>query len=156
MTDALERTRAVLARIDIAARAIYESAPELNAGKPIPWEDLTNRHKNSIRKPAQAAVAALDKSAAIAEDVRMRVARALELADLYGNIEGGHHRKWVIDQMVRALCGCPVEQTPMEDGNGHAYVLETLGENDEYRAFVAGYEGDAEPKKYEWELGTPP
>jgi hypothetical protein len=88
------------------------------------------------------------------KDLQMRVARALELADLYGNIDGGHHRKWVIDQMVRTLCGCPVVKISMEDGNGHAYELEALGENEQYCAFVEEYEG--EEGEYEWELGTPP
>jgi hypothetical protein len=87
-------------------------------------------------------------------ELQMRIARALELADMYGNIDGGHHRKWAIDQMVRALCGCPVVKTPMEDGNGHAYELETMEANEQYRAFVEEYEG-AEGE-YEWELGTPP
>ena len=30
---------------------------------------------------------------------------ALDLARLYGPIEGSHHRAWVIDQMVHALTG---------------------------------------------------
>jgi hypothetical protein len=88
-------------------------------------------------------------------ELQMRIARALELADLYGNIDGGHHRKWVIDQMVRTLCGCPVVKTPMlRLDDGEEYELEALGENDQYRAFVEEYEG-AEGE-YEWELGTPP
>jgi hypothetical protein len=33
------------------------------------------------------------------------VGRALELAHRYGQIDGGHHKAWVIDQMVRALTG---------------------------------------------------
>ncbi len=32
-----------------------------------------------------------------------RIDNALMIAGQYGQIEGGHHRQWVIDQMVRAL-----------------------------------------------------
>lgn len=35
---------------------------------------------------------------------------ALDLARLYGPIEGSHHRIWVIDQMVRALTGNAYDQ----------------------------------------------
>jgi hypothetical protein len=88
-------------------------------------------------------------------ELQMRIARALELADLYGDTDGGgHHRKWVIDQMVRTLCGCPVVMTPMLSADGEEYELKSLGENDQYRAFVEEYEG--EEGEYEWELGTPP
>ena len=34
-----------------------------------------------------------------------RIKDALDLAWQYGQIDGSHHRVWVIDQMVRALCG---------------------------------------------------
>ncbi len=29
---------------------------------------------------------------------------ALDIAKKYGDIDGAHHKAWVIDQMVRALC----------------------------------------------------
>lgn len=32
------------------------------------------------------------------------IEKALEIACAYGNIDGAHHKMWVIDQMVRALC----------------------------------------------------
>lgn len=37
--------------------------------------------------------------------LQMRIDAALETANLYGGIDGDHHKMWVIDQMVRALCG---------------------------------------------------
>ena len=33
-----------------------------------------------------------------------KIQAALQVAFDYGQIEGDHHRAWVIDQMVRALC----------------------------------------------------
>jgi hypothetical protein len=35
---------------------------------------------------------------------------AIELAVLYGGIDGEHHKTWVIDQMVRILAGSRYEQ----------------------------------------------
>lgn len=54
-----------------------------------------------------------------------RIKAALDLAWQYGQIDGSHHRVWVIDQMVRALCGSEKEYTkwvseyekPLEDGD---------------------------------------
>ena len=36
---------------------------------------------------------------------RERIVKALELATDYGNIDGAHHKAWVIDQLVRVLAG---------------------------------------------------
>lgn len=38
-------------------------------------------------------------------DFEWYVNRALDVANTWGSIDGGHHKQWVIDQMVRALCG---------------------------------------------------
>lgn len=34
-----------------------------------------------------------------------RIEKALDLAVRYANIDGGHHKMWVIDQIVRVLAG---------------------------------------------------
>ena len=34
-----------------------------------------------------------------------RIETALSFAWQYAQIDGAHHKMWVIDQMVRALCG---------------------------------------------------
>lgn len=38
------------------------------------------------------------------KNLEERINKALEIAWRYGQIDGGHHKMWVIDQMVRALC----------------------------------------------------
>lgn len=62
-----------------------------------------------------------------------RIRQALKIAMEYGPIDGGHHKAWVIDQMVRALTG------------------------DRYEEFVreakAGVDG---PETYSWEEGITP
>lgn len=59
---------------------------------------------------------------------------ALNLAFQFGNIDGGHHKMWVIDQMVRALTG------------------------DDYEAWLERYqENEEDPDDpYEWNVGIAP
>lgn len=57
------------------------------------------------------------------------VALALQVAFSHGGTDGGHHKQWVIDQMVRALCG------------------------DRYKKWVSMFEESAES---EWDKGIAP
>jgi hypothetical protein len=59
--------------------------------------------------------------------------KALEIARDYAGYDGGHHKTWVIDQMVRALTG------------------------DLYEAWVKCWEaGEDGPHTYEWDEGIAP
>lgn len=61
-----------------------------------------------------------------------RVNDALDLIARYGGCDGGHHKQWVLDQIVRVLAR-------------------------DYRAWVAEYEaGEDGPGTYEWDTGCPP
>jgi hypothetical protein len=75
-----------------------------------------------------------------------RIAKALEFASEYGTIDGAHHKMWVIDQMVRALTGCPVVVKTANWPEG-SYTYEAQGESPEYAAFI-GDEG--------WDEGIAP
>jgi hypothetical protein len=62
-----------------------------------------------------------------------RVATALDIAFQFGSIDGGHHKMWVIDQMVRQLTG-----------KG-------------YKSWVATVkDGIHGPDTYSWDEGIPP
>lgn len=62
-----------------------------------------------------------------------RIARALDIAGECGQIDGAHHKAWVIDQMVAALTG------------------------DEYFEWVKAYkEGEDGPETYAWDEGIAP
>jgi hypothetical protein len=62
-----------------------------------------------------------------------KIAAALEIITLYGGIDGGHHKQWVLDQAVRALTG-----------DGYAeWVREQR-------------DGEDGPDTYEWDEGIPP
>lgn len=64
----------------------------------------------------------------------IRSKAAIELAVKYGGIDGGHHKAWVIDQMVRILAG------PKR-----------------YEQIVAEAKaGEDGPETYSWDEGTPP
>lgn len=59
--------------------------------------------------------------------------KALEVLVRYGQIDGAHHKTWVIDQAVRALIGNYYDK----------FVTE----------FCSGEDG---PNTYEWDEGIPP
>jgi hypothetical protein len=65
-----------------------------------------------------------------------RIEKALDIATQYGGIDGGHHKTWIIDQMVRALTGENYEQ----------WVKDYQGKYDE----------ELELYEYEWECGIAP
>lgn len=63
----------------------------------------------------------------------------------WGQIDGGHHKMWVIDQMVRALCGCP------------ELAENEFGVNEEYCEFVRKYKEGGEGRRYySWDIGIAP
>ena len=159
MTDDMKKTRAMLEKVEAVAIAMYKNEPELSMGKEIPWDNLTTRYKNAIRKKASVAIDALGKTEEPAQELRRRIAAALETADMYGNIDSGHHRKWAIDQMVRALCGCPRYPGEVDAETGVERVVHVgFQTNEEYAAFVAEYERNSlDPlDPYEWDLGIIP
>jgi len=83
---------------------------------------------------------------------------ALDIALHYAGIDGGMHKMWVIDQMIRALTNCPLVT---KVGWNKEYTYEALGESDEYKNWVRTYEyEDTEDesceKTYEWDIGTAP
>ena len=66
-----------------------------------------------------------------------RIQEALDIAYEWGWIDGGCHKMWIIDQMVRVLCG--------SDENYRKWV-------DKYEEPLAGYEDDW----VEWDTGIAP
>jgi len=86
-----------------------------------------------------------------------RIKDALSYAERYGQIDGAHHKAWVIDQMVRALTGCPTVQKVAHDYRGQEYAYEAQGESDEYLTFIREYQdGEDGPETYEWDEGIAP
>ena len=86
-----------------------------------------------------------------------RIKMALGLAVQYGQIDGDHHKAWVIDQMVRALTGCPEITKTATDHRGEEFNYDALGESDEYLHFIAeAKDGRDGPDTYSWNEGIAP
>lgn len=61
-----------------------------------------------------------------------KICDALKLIYQYGGTDGGHHKQWILDQLVRIL-------------------------SDDYIQWVKNYEnGEDGPKTYEWDEGIAP
>ena len=67
------------------------------------------------------------------KNMTKRAALALLVAVKYGGVDGGHHKDWVIDQMVRHLAGDDYEEMVKE--------------------VCCGCDG---PNTYEWNIGIAP
>lgn len=94
---------------------------------------------------------------AVREDSRRRIEKALEFARRYGQIDDAPHRVWVIDQMVRALLGCPGVQATAKDCRGEPYDYKAQGESEAYKTWVKeANEGDDGPDTYTWDTGIAP
>ena len=102
----------------IDPRGYQEPQPNPNNPPPPPQRPPSNV------MPADAA----DMNVRALNELRGRVKRALETAWHAGQIEGDHHKAWVIDQMVHHL---------LDVG---------------YDAFVAEYQKEG----HSWSKGTPP
>lgn len=86
-----------------------------------------------------------------------RIDKALDYAVRYGQIDGDHHKAWVIDQIVRALTGCPMVEVDAKDANGHPYTYEMQGKGDEYQRLIAdARDGVDGPETYYWDTGIAP
>lgn len=91
------------------------------------------------------------------DEIASRVASALEYINSYGGIDGGHHKMWVLDQVVRALTGCPMVTRTAKDYKGQEYTYEVQGENEEYKEWVRQHnDGEDGPDTYCWNEGIPP
>ncbi len=82
---------------------------------------------------------------------------AMEYIGRYGQIDGGHHKQWVLDQVARILKGTPVILKLARWDNGHREYRITTGEpSKEYLAWVEEMKGeyDEENECYEYDYET--
>jgi len=83
--------------------------------------------------------------------------KALKYAERFGSVQGDHHRAWVIDQMVRALLGCPMKERKLIGVNGKVYISTSQGESAEYQAWVLAITtGEDGTDTYVWDTGVQP
>ena len=86
-----------------------------------------------------------------------RIQKAIDVAVRYGGIDGGHHKAWVIDQMIRELTGCPTITLTNNCGANGPFDYKGLGESEEYRDLVReSCNGEDGPETYSWDEGIAP
>jgi len=84
---------------------------------------------------------------------------AMKYIEFYGQIDGGHHKQWVLDQVARILKGTPVELSLAKWDNGQQEYRFNTGEpSKEYLSWVEEMrcpdeDGNAE---YEYDEGCAP
>lgn len=79
------------------------------------------------------------------DDPVAQIHQALAIASELGTIDGGHHKMWIIDQMVRALLGAPVhpalvKRTRLQPATEDATRVyqEASAAHHDYQSFCAG------------------
>lgn len=93
----------------------------------------------------------------VVDDPASRIKKALDFAVRFGGIDGSHHKDWVVDQMVRALTGCPMVTETTQDCRGNPHTFETQGESEEYKSLVKeACDGEDGPNTFNWEIGIAP
>ena len=86
---------------------------------------------------------------------------AMLFIEMYGQIDGGHHKQWVLDQVARILKGTEVKVTLARWDNGNEeyrfnlveegspayadWVIEMLGDIDEDGCHEYGYDKGSPP-----------
>jgi len=68
----------------------------------------------------------------------------------FGQIDGAHHKQWVIDQMTRILLGAPVTVSEAHWDNGNSEFRYEVGTSDEYEQWVKRYIGPDEENGDTW------
>ena len=66
--------------------------------------------------------------------MKERIDKALKIAWQYGQIDGSHHKMWVIDQIVHTLCGS----------------------EEAYSKWIEAYETPYGDKYWKWDKGIAP
>lgn len=83
---------------------------------------------------------------------------ALYFIGSYGQIDGGHHKTWVLDQVARILRGTPIIRKEARWLNGHVEGRFNLGEpSQEYLDWVVEMcDGEDGPETYGYDEGIAP
>lgn len=80
--------------------------------------------------------------------MQVRISNAMMLADIYGGIDGEHHKEWLLDQMVRALTGCKFEII-----NGRSVDIKEVDHDKPSEEYTAWITARIEDGDYEWGEG---
>lgn len=88
---------------------------------------------------------------------RTPVEWALRLIERYGQIDGAHHKAWVLDQVARVLKGAPVTVCEARWKDRPPEEHFTVGTSPEYERWVIEMKnGDDGPNTYDYDEGIAP
>lgn len=86
---------------------------------------------------------------------------AMTFIEMYGQIDGAHHKTWVLDQVARILLGTKViiELAKWDDGT-EEYRFSTWEQSDEYiewrKEMLGDYDEENEEYEYTYDEGIAP
>lgn len=88
---------------------------------------------------------------------------AIYFIERYGQIDGSHHKQWVLDQVARILHGTPVIVKRASWDNGGArtseYRVDTDTPSRNYNAWIVDMQGDIDENgepEYGYDVGIAP
>ena len=82
---------------------------------------------------------------------------ALYFIGRLGDIDGAHHKMWVLDQVARILNGCEIRIVEARWSSGTTEYRVTTAECAQYNAWVAKMQaGEDGPTTYVWDTGVAP
>lgn len=76
---------------------------------------------------------------------------ALKFIWMYGQIDGAHHKQWVLDQVTRILNDAPVIVTLAKWEGGHEEYRFHVESSEKYEVWVKNYRGDFTDGEYEYD-----
>ena len=85
----------------------------------------------------------------------------MEFTERYGQIDGGHHKAWVLDQVARILKGTPVQfrLAKWSDGEQDYRICTVEPPSEQYLAWVELMLGEAHAmwgREYSYDVGCAP
>jgi hypothetical protein len=85
----------------------------------------------------------------------------LYFIEKYGQIDGSHHKQWVLDQIVRIIHGCKIEiKLASWDNDENEYRVNIISESKKYKNWVQDmlgkYNEDEQCFDYDYDKGIAP
>lgn len=120
------------------------------------WTEEAGRHQQIPPVPSQreARKDALEAAKSWGQSHKKRCDEALELLSRFGATDGGHHKAWVIDQVVRILVGSDAVYARWVDDYQYTPPETMSPEDEEYAKEEAGPDGRV--LWYAWDEGIAP
>ena len=82
---------------------------------------------------------------------------ALTIIEMYGSIDGAHHKDWVLDQVARVLNGANINVRIAKWDDGQSEIRFDVEDSERYHAWVRTItDGEDGPNIYSYDTGIAP